>query len=179
MKKKWKGLKDVFRKELKKINATKSLSSWSHFQDMEFMKDQMSPRELLPVPIETLFKTEMVEEGEEGDSNYTPGYILRNSLMGGDQLRENGDATSSDGETTQPDSNTRPRGTKRRFVDEEQYSTPTFSFTMPEDLHKDDDYNFLVSFLPYLKTMSPRKKLLYRMKLCQLLYETTYSNESN
>lgn len=54
---------------------------------MEFMREQMSTggREL-PVPIETLFKTEMVEIDEEveDNSNYTApnDYILRNSLLG-------------------------------------------------------------------------------------------------
>ncbi|KAF6204994.1 hypothetical protein GE061_019161 [Apolygus lucorum] len=171
VKKKWKGLKDVFRKELKKMNSSKVHSSWSHFGDMEFMKDQMSPREL-PVPIETILKTEMIEETEDSVS-YTPGFILRNSLLGIDPRSGDEQASTTDEEPTQPDSNTKSRGVKRRYTEDEM---PSYSHSMPDDPHKDDDYNFLVSFLPYMKSMPPRKKLLYRMKLCQLLYETSYSD---
>lgn len=55
-------------------------------------------------------------------------------------------------------------------VFQQQYNEPS----MDTDNEKDDDYHFLMSFLPEMKKLDVKKKMLLRIKMMELFYKETY-----
>ncbi|KAL0869456.1 hypothetical protein ABMA27_007689 [Loxostege sticticalis] len=154
LKKKWKNLKDTYRKELKKNpqmhtsdpNSTYK-SQWHYFHDLDFLKDECR---------------DLIEGEEEEKSNASDSEIQENFadvataiLVSPSDSPTNQLEFSSDyGEVERK----RPRLTPR-------------TAPRPNSERKSDDYHFLMSILPEMKKLHPIQKMRLRTKINQALME--------
>lgn len=169
LKKRWKHLKDQYRKELKKKPVTKSgaptenwVSSWQYFNRMYFLKDELL-REKSTDNLPNI-EGELQEIGDYAYQIYSPSpkraaepniNILKRSL--GDLAEEINDV-----------------GEKRvRVIDEHSNN-----INDNDDLTMDADYMYLMSILPTVRNLSEIQKLRFRGKVNDFLLKAITENES-
>lgn len=186
VRKRWKNLRDMFRNEIKKIllEAGDSLpeefiSPWTHFEDMVFLKDQIVTRktlrnlnitgvelndsdeneELLEIPVSPVNFEEDEEEATGGEST-EPTIKMEVPPNLADMIPT---------EYQRLDHFLKPQTTSRKRKREPEIVN---DFYQPS-LQIDDDYHFLVSFLPTMRQMPFQTKMWFRLKMQELLYTCT------
>lgn len=166
---KWKGLRDTFRGELKKLNKTiasgtkcKS-TNWEYFDEMLFVKDQIySNRRSLAFILQSRQKNAApiidVSSIEESNASLDAPIKCKQEVT-----EENEDSQGSEGEPTPV-----------RVKIEPQPSLPP-----PQAQPTDDDYNFLMSILPQLRNLPTMRNLYVRLRIQELLYNEIVTLQDN
>lgn len=174
----------MFRNEVKKIllEAGDSLpeefvSPWTHFEDMVFLKDQIVTRKTLRnlnitgVDLndsdenEELVEISVSPVNFEDDEEEVNGAETAESSVKIEQMPPNfSEMIPTDYQRMdhflKPHTQARKRKREPEFVND---------FYQPS-LQIDDDYHFLVSFLPSMRQMPFQTKMWFRLKMQELLY---------
>ncbi|KAG8277392.1 hypothetical protein J6590_043757 [Homalodisca vitripennis] len=177
----------MFRNEIKKIllEAGDSLpeefvSTWTHFEDMVFLKDQIVTKKTLRnlnitgVDLNDSDDEELVEipvspvNFEEDDEEVNGGEPL-DGLASMEVPQNLSEIIPS--EYQKLDHFLKPSVPPRKRKREPEYMNGYYQ----QSLQVDDDYHFLVSFLPSMKQMPLQTKMWFRLKMQELLYSCTVS----
>ncbi|XP_039281581.1 transcription factor Adf-1-like isoform X2 [Nilaparvata lugens] len=177
----WKNLRQEFYKQLNKSTRSGDESSWQFFNDLLFLKDQFLPRRsienLSPLP----------------DDAYTEVNEPMDSLLEVDSSSEINDATMDSTMSPDVSDNSLPveeytrTGFKRRITTQARIGQELVNLEKEklelkinkiDGINKnDEDVGFFNSLLPHVKTLGPRKKMMFRMKVQELLFDMAYSAE--
>ncbi|XP_063365979.1 uncharacterized protein LOC134654468 [Cydia amplana] len=202
IKRKWKNLKDNYRKELKKLSTSRSgdpgtgddTSPWKHFNQMSFLKDDMIPAE---------GDSNLVEnEDEELDVSVSSEVQSPSSLLTSPRA-ENVSPTPSRSQSPSPRNVSSPRSTqadtplpsrkrtkandirieyleiekkKLKILEDEVAKNNTTHQNTP-DIEKTEDYFYLMSILPEMRKLNPIQKMRVRNKINQALMEEMVMSE--
>nr|CAD7460834.1 unnamed protein product [Timema tahoe] len=178
VKTKWRGLRDTFRKELKKANSLQakgihSHPSWPFYDNMAFLAGGMAvptgPHKVeVEIEEDHLGNNSRWAESDADDDvkRFRRVHFQHEPEKGAEEdlMREEDLGTVDEKQ---------PRGSKRkRGVDESEvcYSNPCFD-TENDDEDNDGDYHFLMSLLPFIKSIPRSRKMVVRLKLQQVLCE--------
>lgn len=184
-KKKFKNLRDQFRLELKKVPAGRVgdpslplqdyLSSWPWFKMMFFLKDKIHKRMTNTTPTGVSIKRNCDE------MEFTQSEVFDEDNPG---TQDSQDAPHSDTLNDQfKDPMAREHCLKRMkectlqsdFLAIEKQRLELLKRQADEE--SDSDRMFLLSLLPAMKTLGPRRSQLFRLKVQQLLYDSQYSQD--
>ncbi|GJQ81070.1 hypothetical protein Trydic_g21876 [Trypoxylus dichotomus] len=191
IKARWKNLRDSYRKILRKMSITEYMNpKWPFFKAMEFLKEitlNIKPRNMDI----TLRKS---ETQIEADYSLT---LLSPSVDDDGPIDPISFAQKLNRQQTQYQQTSSSRGTKRSIDDDDtsvdilelENSCGTAEALLSKQegerqlspratLPDDDDYQFLLSLYPHLRLVSPKRKLMLRMKIEQLLYNELYVSSS-
>ncbi|XP_014271131.1 transcription factor Adf-1 [Halyomorpha halys] len=189
LKKRWRGLRDTFRKELKKEVNSKSesggdgyrKSSWPFFSLLYFLADTIH-----------LGNTEnsisAVEEEEESqthsDSFYEPHHHSSSTqctILATPWTHDDNEPSTANGQLRQS-----PLKKKRKFSrDECSYYDETFQskngmyLEERRKVDKEADQHFLNSLLPFLNDIPQNRKLVVRTKIMEVLIEELNGRENS
>jgi hypothetical protein len=165
VKARWKGLRDNFRKELKKADKPRSGDSapphtprWIHFKALEFFRDVMEPGKMSG---NIAFPTICI--AEQPDSEDTEFNVEPNEV----QSTFSADATS---EIQHPSPTCarapkRKRGKSNLNYQEEMVRLEKSKLewlSKQEEEQNDEDLNFFRSLVPHIKQLPPTRKLFLR-----------------
>ncbi|XP_023945537.1 uncharacterized protein LOC112051220 [Bicyclus anynana] len=160
LKKRWKNLKDAFRKELKRIISNEiDTSSWQYFEDLSFLTEVIMKGIGTRVRYQTEGDDSNMNEAIEDDDSNDP-LIVKTELM-------------------DPEPSTSMECSS--FIDSSQANDDTANSTDNNEVkisnkikssdEYDADYMFLVSLLPTMRKLSNVQKLQFRGKVNQWLLE--------
>ncbi|XP_072943833.1 uncharacterized protein [Epargyreus clarus] len=164
VKKRWKHLKDQFRKEVKKLASNKvPFSSWLHYNELQFLTDEI------------LKKPETKQESAESESDSeTEGRPLKRRKSKYDVGTSNGDSKKHT--SIKYKKIMRSLTSLADFIDRSANMSNS-----DEHLKNDTDYMFLLSLLPTMRNLSDIQRLHFRGKinhwLLNALVENEYSEE--
>lgn len=205
--KRWKGLKDTFRRELKKVISKQGLdnsgvvgSRWAYFEPLLFLKDQLGPKHVYEnIYIESpddaeyeyysssALRRDPLSLPDESNNVQSPSTPLNRYILSGTNtsvVEYKSSAQSNNVLLTPTSNNYNHKRSKKRSIeldDEDNYSIS--EEPRAKDLKlidvEDDDYHFLMSFLPHLRNMSISQKMWFRLKMQELLYNMTTSDSQN
>nr|CAD7197949.1 unnamed protein product [Timema douglasi] len=177
VKTKWRGLRDTFRKEMKKVNSLQakgihSHPSWPFYDNMAFLAGGMAaptgpPKVGVEIEEDHLDNNLRWTESEGDDD------VKRFRRVHFQQKPEKGAEEDLVREDLGPVDGKEPRGSKRKRGSEESevcYSNPCFDIEN-DDEYDDGDYHFLMSLLPFMKSIPRSRKMAVRLKLQQVLCE--------
>ncbi|XP_041984271.1 uncharacterized protein LOC121736869 [Aricia agestis] len=160
---KWKYLRDQARKEIRK-----SESEWSYLPKLEFLTNQFYE----------------YEGGETVDDNYYDNTLdyEAEAAPATDFFPEQSEAATSEAPPTSSnvkddefdEFDTKPVIMETDFYDDDH---PTANSTISET-PKDEDVGFFDSLIPHVRKLPPAKKLMLRMKIQELVYNTVYNNSN-
>lgn len=170
IKKKLRGLRDTFGKELKKHINKKSGqaadaepdSKWPYFKLLLFLRNTMSRRDLKSsVP-----DTDEISDGE--DSASTCSDYLPPSASSGQSLKPSGELTPKKifKSPKKKIKRRQPDEIDTRLLQIEEEKLKCF-----QESANDPDAQFLMSLLPFLKDIPKHRKLMVRAKLQQILID--------
>ena len=178
LKKRWKHLKDQYRKELKKQPVSTSgaeapahfTSSWQYFQLMSFMKDEL-------IPAETVGNL----DNSENDMQDTRSL----SSINQDDLDSEIQSSASHVTPTSSSSSSRKRTAntlREDMLDLEKKKILLIEKRLSESeidrkLKTDEDYLFLMSILPTMKKLTDIQKLRFRGQINGWLLEAVTQNQ--
>ncbi|XP_063226868.1 uncharacterized protein LOC134533313 [Bacillus rossius redtenbacheri] len=177
LKKKWRGMRDTFGRELKKVTTTKSgqeansdhLSKWPYFKMLLFLKPTMSRRDLkgnIPPTLD--------DADSEGNSANTG------------TLAKSPDSPVASNSNMSPSSLTTVKTPNKSFklplkkhkkrnradeIDEKLLQIEEKKLHCFQETLNDSDSQFLMSLAPYLKELPKHRKLVARAKLQQVLID--------
>ncbi|XP_075234423.1 uncharacterized protein LOC142332094 isoform X2 [Lycorma delicatula] len=203
VKNKWKHLRDNFRTELKKtVRGTGNppqpyQSQWTFFNDLLFLEEQMMKkinRTYGPFPYKLSLNTpndsydEYVVNNCDGivsnsndEENNGAEDVIRNTNFLTHSLFEDSSAQEPVTWLLENDSvnfnNTNKR--KRCNYDYEQTTNSNWNKILPNhnDI-SDDDFHFMMSLLPYVKSLSAPRKMFIRLKIQELCCNFIYKSNS-
>ncbi|XP_014254616.1 transcription factor Adf-1-like [Cimex lectularius] len=138
---KWKGLRDTFRGELKKVHKglmngkQKTSTNWEYFDEMLFVKEQ-------------IYSTKHLND------------IVK-------PINSASDESKSQIKTEYETSEASEEKVIFKNLQDEQEITNHYSSA---NIEEDDDYNFLMSILPQLRCLPTTRNLYIRLKIQELLY---------
>ncbi|XP_015904541.1 transcription factor Adf-1 [Parasteatoda tepidariorum] len=181
VKSRWKLLKDSFNREIRNMaRGGHSTTKWVHFDQMSFLMKGTNSLLLPRVNFET-----------ESDSGY-----LSQSMFEVDSESQNTTSNSAENELSENSYITiedieaiSPKKKKRKVYytstnNKGELSNPICAESPDEkpSFHLDpsnEDYLFLTSLLPTLERLSAKKKMLFKIKLMQNLFEAAYGEETS
>ena len=157
LRKKWRGLRDTFGRELKKIinkksgQATEEDSKWPYFRLLMFLRGTMARRELKSSVPDESFEEEVSELLISNEESYPPS-----------KPDENGGRRKS------------PKKVQKRRqasenIDNRLLQIEEEKLRLYQESANDPDAQFLLSLLPFLKEVPKHRKLLVRSQLQQVL----------
>ncbi|XP_049877766.1 uncharacterized protein LOC126374992 [Pectinophora gossypiella] len=189
LKRKWKNLKDSFRKEhRKRSEVLLSLeypginpdSTWRHYNSLEFLKEDEAYAASLNAPGRGKFQEDMKDSScDEGEvmefQDKTPQlktYSRTNTIRGSP-------VPSPQAQTLEPQANNgikRPNAIRAEFLEIEKKKLKLLEQEIEkqkkeERNEKSEDYHFLMSILPQMEKLHPTQKLRIRNKINQALLE--------
>ncbi|CAH1971581.1 unnamed protein product [Acanthoscelides obtectus] len=196
LKKRWKHLKDQYRKELKKQPHFRSgaeadvwVSSWQYFNLMMFIKDEVMPApstgNLSVNETDDSQEAENIENDEDSsempnDSDNLDSEMMQPMMSPPSQPA----ATSSASSSQQSSSSSRKRlNLKESMLDIEKKKLLFMEKRLMETdndqkLNNDEDFLFLRSILPAMKKLTELQKFQFRGKVNEWLYEATKENQA-
>ena len=185
-KKKFKGLKDTFRKELKKVpkgrsgdaglSADQYQSTWTHFKQLFFLKDQIIGR----ASSGNLSNVTQQELSETQDNeNDADGFDLDPVLSEQSRMSSPSPSCSSSGSVTKARSTKRKISSTCSFELQQQMleieKEKLKALTNPASADDDDDVkHFCLSLVPKIKKLSPEKQSLFCLKVQEMLHNYLY-----
>nr|CAH7760717.1 unnamed protein product [Callosobruchus chinensis] len=188
LKKRWKHLKDQFRKELKKQPALRSgaeadvwVSTLQYYDLMTFLKD-----EVLPAPttgnLQELEESQVTQDTDETPEIYDMDSDSNISLTS--PRPQSSRSSSRQSSTTPSISLPKKRGsTKQDYLEIERKKLSLMEKRIEiqnnSNLDKDDDMLYFQSLLPSMKKLTHIQKLKLRGKINDWLVETLSQNEQN
>lgn len=156
-------------------------SSWAYFTHMLFVKDQMTTRQLKKT-LSNLESTSLrYEDFEDTD------YEVKSVTL------EKDNTTSSDNEVNSISDTCKRRQQDSRYTQKARLAKRKVAFdnnlvnikqqkqsTCQENASPstDADYHFLMSFLPAMKDMATPIKMLFRLRMQELLYQCTVNSNT-
>lgn len=178
LKSKWKNIKDHYRKELKKIPPTRSgdaatdcVSTWKHFRQMSFMKDQIQPSRS-----ESNITTHLTSDSGENDDTQDSSDINVASPLScisasSPALSTSAPSTSSRGKKRKSANELRSEfleiEKKRLLLLQNKERTPRTQET--QEPPKSDDYHYLMSLLPQMEQFKGIQKMRVRNKINSII----------
>ncbi|XP_033329196.1 uncharacterized protein LOC117221943 [Megalopta genalis] len=186
VKTRWRGLRDTFRRELKKIPKRRSSdeggtpvrSSWPHFSSMLFLKDQFTPRKfsdnILEVELnENPWQTTHTEESEDRSENLLASdateYDIKECEIEVSQSRKRRAHNAE--MSVKKRQKSEKYNSYEKLLDTEQkqfIELKSACQSNPQNHIDDADYHFLLSLLPYLRKVQEDRKLIVRTRLQQV-----------
>ncbi|KAM3961329.1 uncharacterized protein ACR2FA_004669 [Aphomia sociella] len=160
LKKRWKHLKDQYRKELKKSNVENStyVSGWQHYDALSFLKEELlskdRPRNT------TQSETESLGNSDDGEDTF--------------EVKRTKKATKDETDDTQ---DSRKLNTIIKKLNATKQLIDTKLTAIEDGPRNDPDYMFLMSVLPSIKQLTDIQKLHFRGKVNEWLLETIMQNE--
>lgn len=193
---KWKGLRDTFRREHQKIieskrsgaaGGRKSGSSWSYYDSLCFLTDQMTPRDTSGnVPPSSQVNLENESEVQD-DADLSGEHRSTDSGTDIQTPFDNDNEVSSEnvaGEKVSSSSKLALRNKRKneniqdKFLKLEEEKLNFFKQRKTNTEEKDYDLHFLLSLLPHFRKVTPERKLLVQMRLQQVLLEEIMPSQS-
>lgn len=182
VRKKWKGLRDIFRREYKKVLKSgdeapeEFYSSWPFFNQMKFLSDIMDSRTLKG----NITSPEKIDSSkdEEGESTSLLEEEI-NSLASGNTSMPYSQDYISTRETSKMGPPTSRQCKRKKTIDKSDVDNQFLEiekaklglFAEKQAVNKDSDYQFLVSLLPFLQRVPSHRKLSVRNKIQQVLID--------
>ncbi|CAH0713410.1 unnamed protein product, partial [Brenthis ino] len=172
LKKKWKNLRDNYRKELKKCRVGRPgdsgdesyESSWKYFQMMDFTKD-----ELMPVANESnLSQEEEQDSGDQNINNKETNTVEDDNLGRSVEYREGFHTEQNvDGDRVEMSKRKRtPQDIREQYLEIERKKLKLLEnesiLRRTVDIQKSQDYHFLMSLLPEIERLPLINKLRLR-----------------
>lgn len=162
---KWKYLRDQARKEVRKSD-----SEWEFLPKLQFLINQFNESEGTDTLMDDYNDPEDHYDDldpEQGSSSY---YMEPAAEV--NQINEGNDASVKDDEFDEFD--TKPIIMETDFYEDDDEAQKVTGETdgVPA---KDEDIGFFNSLLPHVKKLGPAKKLMLRMKIQELIYNTVYN----
>ncbi|XP_018569835.1 uncharacterized protein LOC108909879 isoform X2 [Anoplophora glabripennis] len=194
---KWRSLRDVYRRELKKYQSRlndpnitdKNLPRWFYFKELQFLTEHLSGLEGIaesPQETEEYFESMYVKSEPDllDDEEITLEADDDILLTLTDSKLQNEDRRKSEycfqiADTGQLEENQFERSVKyyrdtsKRSLDSiyEDRSRKRVKAVEKNDRDGDSDYHFLMSLLPFLKTIPQRRKMIVRTKIQNIFCE--------
>lgn len=179
---KWKNLRDVFRKELRKIlqgnSAQKYEPTWSFFKSMYFLKHQFetdsnSDKSALTEFPEQIADTDSSADEDERNESIASLSPAESNYEAFD--RELAMETNSSKHITAffPLEEQRNKRLQNEWIDIERKKIKLLENAQNRHI-RDEDESFFDSLLPHIKKLTPSRKLLCRMKLQEIVYKFVY-----
>ncbi|KPI91724.1 hypothetical protein RR46_15228 [Papilio xuthus] len=172
LKKKWKNLRDHYRKELKRCSVSRSgdpdgeryESSWKYFHNMSFTKD-----ELIPVASEVNVKEEEKDSEDDNsasaEEDYTETNVESKKEQDTEQIGNERKRTAQD--LRQEYLEIEKKKLKLLESETQRHST--------DDISKSQDYHFLMSLLPEIEKLPLVNKFRLRNRFNDVLLEELHS----
>lgn len=154
---KWKYLRDQARKEVRKQD-----SEWEFLPKLQFLTNQFNDYEGNEIP-EDHFNDSHDYEPDPGTSYYN---IEPPPEAAPDVSVKEDDFDEFD---------TKPVIMEADFYDDDDEAQKSTTGGEPREPAKDEDIGFFNSLLPHVKKLGPAKKLMLRMKIQELVYNTVYN----
>ncbi|XP_068212670.1 uncharacterized protein, partial [Palaemon carinicauda] len=200
IKRKWKNLKDYYRKELKKVEKPKSgdgaseivNSTWPYFNQSSFLKDiylpeyrssNLSQEENIRIMEDDLSLVD--DDIESNVSHVSPSFVIHNSRAASPALPPDTGSTSQDnGWQTNPSTKKRRRASLDYMAkkSEELVKIEKQKLEMlrkEQEESGDEELYFFKSLLPYKKKLNHTKKLRMRMQIQNLFLKEMEEVEQN
>ncbi|XP_061395716.1 uncharacterized protein LOC133331335, partial [Musca vetustissima] len=177
LKKKWKGLRDQFRNEYKKIPVARSgdpgISEeefnkyiiWPHFKSLLFLKNQIKPRK----------SSGNLRPSEESEQASTEDFLAddiekENSFV---ELCDESSEKSNAVEVNKKRKATYVDGTSEILAIEKQ-KLQLLEKKVNTQKERDDDVAFFDSLLPYMRDMDSGRKMLCRIDIQKIVYNYAF-----
>ena len=173
IKKKWRILRDTFRRELYKIpddaaaNADcRQYTNWPYFENLYFIKDHTISRSSATA---TVRKSMSIESEADIDSNASEFLELNQEIHTLDAVQRAAEHSKPDVDESDKASAILPAHKKRH---KSVHSSVIVSKNTPSQV--DEDQAFFNSLLPHVRRLSPKQKLLCRMRIQQQVQIMVY-----
>ncbi|RXG71251.1 hypothetical protein Avbf_02703 [Armadillidium vulgare] len=181
VKNRWKLLRDSFNRELRKIPKNsgekinfENASKWVHFKDMLFLKD-----ELATPAVDGSSKSLTEEFGPGINESLDKALNILEQRSVPYEAEEINDDHMAYISLKQTESPARKRKTQRQmdhnflnFIEEgEKHEVNSQS---EQSSSNSEDYHFLMSLLPSLEQLPPRKKFITKIEIQKLIYEAMF-----
>ncbi|XP_050345465.1 uncharacterized protein LOC126770231 [Nymphalis io] len=164
VKKRWKHLKDQYRKELKKILSKRlAMSNWHYYNDLSFITDEVLTGRH---GVNKNANSNNVASENESDSDEQP--LLRKKNPQQEPI--NRQPRSSD--LVKRGLNAKKKPLIMKQLKELKDLIQSKNKTMDDELRNDADYLFLISLLPTIRKLSDLQKLHFRGKVNEWLLQT-------
>lgn len=147
---KWKYLRDQARKEVRKQGG----SEWEYLPKLQFLTNQFNDYEGSEIP----------------DDSYTQDFDADQSSSY--YIEPTNDVSVKEDDFDEFD--TKPIIMETDFYDDDDEAQKTTEIE-PSVPTKDEDIGFFNSLLPHVKKLGPAKKLMLRMKIQEMVYNTVYN----
>ncbi|XP_015522835.2 uncharacterized protein [Neodiprion pinetum] len=203
LKAKWKGLRDTFRAELKKEQVYRKSKYhrnrpvWIHYKNLQFLKEQMLPRP----PIWERNRRENVEETDTSENENLLQEDTQEALSEHVMSIDGNDSGKVDSvnqvevkqEPEENFENLEFQSVSENFADNEMMlqnispeqvlmggSDSNISLTVDplEASRCDDNYYFLMSLLPHIRTLPAEKRMWLRIQMQELVYKEVYKKSN-
>ncbi|XP_039439879.1 uncharacterized protein LOC120426968 isoform X2 [Culex pipiens pallens] len=187
LRKKWKALRDIYRRELQKIPEARSgdaadgdqnYSTWAHFKSMAFVRDQMRPRKMSGnLQSGNSVNQQEPEENEENECAYEEEHLDESAE---DTFEVPNPPPAESGSPVGPSPPPKKKRMSKdnnvaRLIDIETKKLQLLERKVASK-ERDEDEAFLESLLPHLRKLDPEQKLLCRMKMQSVVLEHVYSH---
>ncbi|XP_043463116.1 uncharacterized protein LOC122499099 [Leptopilina heterotoma] len=209
LKAKWKGLRDTFRAELKKelvyqkSNYHRNRPVWIHFKSLQFLKEQMVPRP--PIWERNCSRnsdndhSNEMDTDQNGSSTNKVSNVDENStldLVNGDtqinldgihqvEVKQEPEEQFQSLEFHNVSENLADNEMMLQNLSPEQVlmadadSMNGLNVDPLEGNRCDDNYFFLMSLLPHIRTLPAERRMLLRMQMQELVYKEVYKKSSS
>lgn len=194
----WKNLRDEFRKQYNKTprsgDAAPEPTTWKYFNSMLFLTDQFVPRKSTGNLTAEQAVREDVSMQQEEDTLMES--FLEDEMEDSPSVISHDNAQSSRAGVTSPVTTPQPSptqtttsrtGFKSRLTAQAKIGQELINLereklklkqNRKEDDKNDEDVAFFNSLLPTVKSLDQRKKMLFRMKVQQTLFEMAFPPEA-
>ncbi|XP_059058718.1 uncharacterized protein LOC131852100 [Achroia grisella] len=156
---KWKYLRDQARKEIRKQG-----SEWEYLPKLQFLTNQFNDYE----------GTELQDPDLDQDDHFSQDFEPDQSSSYYNIEPVANDVSVKEDEFDEFD--TKPIIMETDFYDDDDEAPKSTGNGEPSEPTKDEDIGFFNSLLPHVKKLGPAKKLMLRMKIQELVYNTVYSD---
>lgn len=204
LKAKWKGLRDTFRAELKKelvyqkSNYHRNRPVWIHFKSLQFLKEQMVPRP--PIWERNCTRNTDNDRSNDDQNGSTAGKVSNvdeNStldLVNGDtqinidsqvEVKQEPEEHFQSLEFHNVSENLADNEMMLQNLSPEQVlmgdgdSINGLNVDPLEGNRCDDNYFFLMSLLPHIRTLPAERRMLLRMQMQELVYKEVYKKSGS
>ncbi|XP_075987231.1 uncharacterized protein LOC142983915 [Anticarsia gemmatalis] len=162
---KWKYLRDQARKEVRKQGE----SEWEYLPKLQFLTNQFNDYEGNEVPDDAFGQDDHFGDADhdhdhDHDHDQTSNYYVDIAQPHEVSVKED----------DFDEFETKPVIMETDFYDDEEEAQKSAAGDAPETT-KDEDIGFFNSLLPHVKKLGPAKKLMLRMKIQELVYNTVYN----
>ncbi|XP_072397042.1 uncharacterized protein [Diabrotica undecimpunctata] len=189
----WKNLRQEYGKQLKKIQSRsgygaedEEVSQWPYFEKLDFLRDQFTPHQsstnLIDETQDSMYshsdEPNHLEESDSDDEGSTS-TLLTNVISSNSDSQGVIPSTSTSSHVTSINSTISQTGYKRRITPQIEIGKPLVDIEKEKlalrankltQNPNDDDIGFFNSLLPYVKQLTPRSKLKFRIDVQNYLY---------